>query len=290
MAQSPAHRFGQMIGGVLESAVDNLLTDFAARHQLYLDRKGTRPARTGKKLQWTDSYGNSHDLDFVLEQNGTDKSLGTPIAFVEVAWRRYTKHSRNKAQEIQGAILPLRDANRRSSPLIAVVAAGEFTEDALSQLRSVGFHVAYWPYETVVRAFAEVGINALWEENTPRREFARRMKQWDSLSKAMKRVVHKKLIHQNASEIEKLMDALHCTASRTIASVRVLPLHGIIMEWQSIDEAISFIHDYSKQNHVTSLVRFEIEVVYSNGDKVSGEFSTKEAAIEFLSNYESIRK
>lgn len=101
MAESPSHRFGQIIGNLLEAVIEPFLTDFATRKCLYLDyQKNPRKARKGKKVTWEDPYGNVHDLDYVLERYGTDESTGTPVAFIEVAWRRYTKHSRNKAQEI----------------------------------------------------------------------------------------------------------------------------------------------------------------------------------------------
>lgn len=108
MALSPPHRWGQIIGQeFLEVAIEPLMRDVATVHGLFLDQKGKRSARTGRKISWVDVYGNQHDLDFVLERNGSDTSIGIPVAFIETAWRRYTKHSRNKAQEIQGAILPL---------------------------------------------------------------------------------------------------------------------------------------------------------------------------------------
>jgi hypothetical protein len=109
MAEAAGHRFGQLIGEYCEKAVEPLLKEFADRHGLFLDKAGDRPARSGKKVKWIDSYGNSHNLDYVLERGGTPEKVGTPVAFIESAWRRYTKHSRNKAQEIQGAILPIRD-------------------------------------------------------------------------------------------------------------------------------------------------------------------------------------
>ena len=98
---------GHQCGEVLEAAVEPLLRRFAKEHNLYLDKKGPRPARSGKKVSWTDVRGNTHDLDYVLERNGSDAKIGKPVAFIETAWRRYTKHSRNKAQEIQGALMPL---------------------------------------------------------------------------------------------------------------------------------------------------------------------------------------
>lgn len=108
MAESPAHKLGQLIGNLLEELIEPFLSDFATRRNLYLDyQKNSRAARKGKKVTWEDPYGNVHDLDYVLERDGTGDATGTPVAFIEVAWRRYTKHSRNKAQEIQGAILPL---------------------------------------------------------------------------------------------------------------------------------------------------------------------------------------
>src|SRR3989337_2854442 len=153
MAESLAHTFGQIIGNILEAAVEPGLRKFAAEHDLYLDQKGKRSARKGKKATWTDLYGNAHDLDFVLERGGTDKTIGTPVAFIETAWRRYTKHSRNKAQEIQGAIHVLALTHKYSCPFTGAILAGVFTEGALTQLKSLGFHILYFPYNSIVEAF-----------------------------------------------------------------------------------------------------------------------------------------
>src|SRR5438094_5564481 len=165
MAESFAHKFGQTIGDMLQAAMEPVLADFAGSHRLYLDKKGPRPARKGLKVTWTDRLGNRHDLDFVLERGGTPDKIGIPVAFIEAAWRRYTKHSRNKAQEIQGAIAPLCETYG-TSPFIGAVLAGEFTEGALSQLDSLGFAIAYFPYKTVLEAFSTVGIDASADERT----------------------------------------------------------------------------------------------------------------------------
>ena len=70
MAEAKGHKFGQALGEWCEHAIEPLLTEFAASHGLYLDKKGPRTARKGKKVQWEDSYGNTHDLDYVLERGG----------------------------------------------------------------------------------------------------------------------------------------------------------------------------------------------------------------------------
>ena len=83
MATSPSHRWGQIIGQeFLEVAIEPLMRGIATTHGLYLDQKGTRAARTGKKISWVDLYGNTHDLDFVLERNGSDAKIGFPVAFI----------------------------------------------------------------------------------------------------------------------------------------------------------------------------------------------------------------
>jgi len=187
VAEAAGHKFGQFIGEYCESAIEPLLQEFAENHGLFLDRKGARPARSGKELRWVDSYGNGHDLDYVLERGGTPEKVGTPVAFIESAWRRYTKHSKNKAQEIQGAILPIADKHRFSAPFLGCILAGVYTAGALHQLESVGFRVLYFTYESVIEAFAGVGVDVRWSESTPDREFAKKMRRWSKVS-AKKRV------------------------------------------------------------------------------------------------------
>ena len=173
MAKSPPHRLGQIIGDFLEGVALPLLEDFCRRHNkgesentIYLDKKGNRPARPGQKLTWYDKYGNAHDLDFVIERGGTDDNIGHPIAFIEAAWRRYTKHSKNKAQEIQGAVLPIVEKYAWDSPFIGAFLAGVFTGPAIEQMKSAGFAISLFPYDTIIEAFATVNVDISFDEQT----------------------------------------------------------------------------------------------------------------------------
>ena len=139
-------------------------------------------------------------MDFVLERGGTKDRLGVPIAFIETAWRRYTKHSRNKAQEIQGAIIPLSEKFKSSSPFLGVVLAGVFTNGALNQLKSLGFSVLYFSYDTVVKAFSKFGINAGFDETTSEKDFKRKINGWQQL--ANKEAVAKELLKLNKKEVD----------------------------------------------------------------------------------------
>lgn len=286
MAASPAHRFGQIIGDVLEDAIRPLLADFANRHGLYLDQKGPRPCRPGRKCSWVDWNENSHDLDFVLERGGTAEKLGIPAAFIETAWRRYTKHSKNKAQEIQGALMPLAETYRNAGPFKGAVLAGEFTSGALTQLTSLGFTVLYFPYESVVTAFAGFGIDASSDEGTPDKEFAQKVEAFEALSSLKRDQLAAELLRLNQGDVRHFMKSLEDVVLRQIERIIIVPLHGHAHQVATVPEAISFIEGYlDAAGAGLPVVRYEIEVRYNNGNVIEGKFGDKESAIEFLQTY-----
>jgi hypothetical protein len=286
MAESLAHTFGQIIGNVLEDAIEPALQKFADERGLYLDRKGPREAREGRKVTWTDLYGNAHDLDFVLERGGTDKVLGTPVAFIETAWRRYTKHSRNKAQEIQGAVQVLALTYKHCCPFTGAILAGVFTEGALNQLRSLGFHILFFSYESIVEAFQKAGIDARFDEDTPEKEFRRKLSRWKAANKGARRSVATQLVEGHQKDIDAFLSALDTTVTRRIERIVVIPLHGREMECSSVGEAVAFLSSYESSHVHGPVYKYEIQIRYSSGDKITAEFAEKTAALEFLKRYE----
>jgi hypothetical protein len=285
MAASPSHRFGQIVGEVLERAITPLLAEFARKHGLYLDRQGPRPARPGRKVTWRDKQGNLHDLDFVLERGGTAERIGRPVAFIESAWRRYTKHSRNKAQEIQGAILSLAESYREAAPFIGVILAGVFTEGALQQLRSLGFAVVYFSHDAILRSFQSVGFDASFGEKTPDRELARKVRAWEKLPAKTKAAVASALVRDNRAALGDFLRGLEAAVKRRIESVAVLPLHGRESCVASVREAIAFLQNYAGVAADLPVANYVIAIRYSNGVKVEGEFPNKEEAVRFLQGY-----
>jgi hypothetical protein len=284
MAESLSHKFGQIIGDLLELALEPHLEKFSKKHKLYLDKKGERKGRKGKKVSWVDSNNNKHDLDFVLERGGTHELVGVPVAFIESAWRRYTKHSRNKAQEIQSAILPLAGKYQSSSPFIGVVLAGVFTSGALSQLESNGFTVLYFPYQTVIKAFKKFGIDASFDEQTAESDFRKKIDNWTKLQS--KNDVAKELVKLNKKEVDKFFDALTNSVSRFIERILLLPLHGKEAEAKSISEAIKLIEQYSESQSKLPLSRYEVIIRYNTGDKIEASFKDKKDCLIFLKSYE----
>lgn len=284
MAESPAHKFGQVIGGLLESVVLPPLEQFCEKQGLYLDyQKKIRPARRGRKVSWQDSYGNFHDLDFVIERNGSDHEIGQPVAFIEAAWRRYTKHSRNKAQEIQGAILPLAEKYRWNNPFLGAVLAGVFTQGSLEQLHSQGFQVLYFPYETLIASFTSEGIDIRFDESTPDDDFRRCAEQIANASDEVMQRIKEQLIQANSIQIAQFYAALDARLGRSIQRILVIPLYGRANEFISIEDALRFLDSHAIYEGSGEFRKYEILVEFSNGDKVDAFFTTKQKVHEFLS-------
>ncbi|MEW6533924.1 MAG: hypothetical protein AB1473_24060 [Thermodesulfobacteriota bacterium] len=146
--------------------------------------------------------------------------------------------------------------------------------------------LARMPYEAVIEAFASVGINARSTEKTADAEFARKVKQWDALSKRRKVAVAQSLVTQRTDEVRAFMDGLTRAIRRQIASVRVLPLHGTPIDCASIEEAIKFIVGYDEAANSHPVLRYEISVKYNNGDAIVAQFNDKEDGVEFLRQFQ----
>jgi hypothetical protein len=284
MAKSPSHKFGQIIGDLLEEIMEPQLRTFCQARGLYLDKKGKREGiRGGKKVSWTDKFGNEHDLDFVIEKDATTKKIGRPVAFIEAAWRRYTKHSRNKAQEIQGAILPIYEKYEWDKPFLGAILAGVFTEGSLTQMRSSGFEVILFPYNSIVAAFASVGINAAFDEETPDSDFEECISRIEAMDKKSWDALKGHLINSNKPLLDQFFGHLQATLDRKIELVVLIPLHGKQNEFISIKEAIAFVTSYNENCTFDGRFRkYDVIIKYSNGDKIEGSFNNKEDAIKFL--------
>ena len=286
MAHSPSHQFGQAVGDLIESSIRSLLASVADTHRLYLDYQARdRKARRGKRVIWEDGYGNKHNLDYVLESGGSDTQLGTPIAFVECAWRSYTKHSRNKAQEIQGAVLPVAEKYQHIKPFLGAVIAGRFTADSLAQLKSLGFRLAHLPYETVVDAFESTGLNIRFSEQTPDAIFQQAVEQMARLSNNQKNDLGQRILSRNRNEIDLFCWELNQHLARRMERIVIIPLYGNPSEFHSAVDAIRFLENHVEHRASGNFRSYEVIVRYSNGDKIECSFQERARAKEFIETH-----
>jgi hypothetical protein len=294
VAESLAHRWGQIIGDGFEMFVRNILADVAQKHGFYLDFKRSRRARGGQnKVTWQDGYGNKHDLDYVLERGGTEDALGVPIAFIESAWRRYTKHSKNKVQEIEGAVMPVALTFSRHQPFCGAVLAGEFTRNALHQLESKGFVVLHVPYASILTAFRGLGIDASSEDGvggTTEREFRAKIAKWKALRQpqATRRLLARlHALHER--EIADFKQRLEASVVRLVVSVRLTVLRGHDVECADVASAIAYLIDekrtYPLRKDGDQLESFEVQIRFNNGAKIDATFPKRAEAIAFLRSF-----
>lgn len=294
MAESLAHRWGQIIGEGFETFVRNVLGEVAQRHGLYLDYQKPRATRGGQgKVTWQDGYGNKHDLDYVLERGGTEDKLGVPIAFIESAWRRYTKHSKNKAQEIEAAVMPIALTFSRHQPFCGAVLAGEFTRNALLQLESKGFGVLHIPYDSILTAFKELGIDAASSDGvagTTEEQFREKIAKWESLRQpqATNRLLAK--IHAlHARTIADFKQRLEAALTRQVASVRLTVLRGHSVECLDVESAIIYLIEEEKSYRLREdgeqREAFEVQIRFNTGAKIEATFPKRAEAITFLRSF-----
>lgn len=70
--------------------------------------------------------------------------------------------------------------------------------------------------------------------------------------------------------------------SRHVDRLLIAPLFGNDAEFATINDAISFVIDFGSNDGSGVFKKFEISVVYSNGDRLDGSFATKKDAVSFL--------
>ena len=283
MAESPSHKLGQIIGTMLEATVLPELRTFCERYGLYLDSGGPRPGvRTGTKASWRDKFDNSHDLDFIVEVDGAHDRQGRPLAFIECAWRRYTKHSRNKAQEIQGAVLPIAEKHHWDRPFLGAVLAGEFTESSLTQLRSNGFAIVYLSYSLLQEAFAQEGVDITFNEKTSDDWFSRTIAGLTGDAAISNRIVERIRIAARP-QFNTFFEQLEKRLERFVEKLTVVPLFGAEAIFDSVDAALAFLASGKLEAaEKPDLKKVEVVVRYSNGDRLEAQFADVAQAADFL--------
>lgn len=155
---SSGHKLGQIIGDWFEQYFAlPLLSAVAGELDLFLDSRFVSRACRGNKIIWRDADGNIVDYDFVLELGGKTGVVGAPVAFIETFWRRGARHSKDKARDDSGKLLPMHDTYP-TARFLGVIASGDFTEPARDVILSRGIDLLYVPKQKILAAFAEVGL------------------------------------------------------------------------------------------------------------------------------------
>lgn len=245
VAKSPSHQLGEKIGVICEDflamkIVRDCLED-CENQDYYLDYKHKREARGGKKLVlWEDGLGNSHRLDLVIEQSGTEKKMGELRAIIEVGWRRYTKHSKAKAQEIQGAVNPVVEKYRHLSPYKGVIIIGDWTKPSIEQLGSEGFAVLHFTTKMIFDCIKEnAGFDISFVEETKEKDLLMKAEKFDNITDETRENIVDCLLKVNGDEVSKFKKSLRSSLDRKVTKVEIQRQKIDRIEFESLNSAIA---------------------------------------------------
>ena len=303
-----SHRFAQELGSLLDDLVLNhlllpRLKAFAEARHFYLDWKQTRhtrPARRGKDCGWTDKYGNAHDLDFVLESGGNDAVVGTPVAFIEAAWRRYAEPATPQGPETPGAIVPVVEQHGQSVPFVGIVLIGDGVGPSFSPFLSpksaegtketqgtkategTTCTMLYIPYEDVVQAFHAIDLVMPFDGRTGTSCYAWAVQRLAMLGADERETLIGALEEVARDSIEAFMRDLERTLARYIARVSIRPLFCSLQTFDSVHEAIAGMARIEAEICTAHFSKYELVVDYNTPDCVRASFGEKAHLIEFL--------
>ncbi|MBI3910692.1 MAG: hypothetical protein HY320_07140 [Armatimonadetes bacterium] len=273
---SGGHKLGQLIGDWWEEhIVWPLLREVAGRLELFLDsRFQERPVR-GDAPIWQDSEGNSVGYDFVLELNGSQVDRGIPVGFVEGFWRRGSRHSKDKARDDTGKLLPIRDTYP-TARFLGIVASGDFTQPAREFVASRNVEILCVPKDKVVQAFAQHGVTIDYLDKAAEEEKK-------ELASACERTLTPKVKLDIAATLTQLVGqaSFDGYASRVGAALAALPqeiritesVHSRPAVFNSIAAATAFLASPIFEP-VEGSVSYRYGITYSDGSEFFREIAT----------------
>lgn len=274
IASSSGHKLGQLVGDWWEEfVVLPLLNEIANDLDLYLDHRfRERNCREGSKIIWEDENGNKVDYDFVLELNGSDKREGIPVGFVEVFWRRGARHSKDKARDDSGKLMPMRQTYP-TARYLGVAACGSLTEPAREYIKLRDIDLFYVPKSKIIEAFSKNGLTIDYPDKLSEEEKAKLAEEFGNsfdnkmkkkVSDTLKKVIGKATIQSYKSKISSSLSALPQEIRFQEAN------KSEYQSFESIKKATEFLKD-SEFEYKEGDESYIYEITYSDGYEFSRE-------------------
>ncbi len=276
---SAGHKLGQLVGDWLEEFfVLPLLQKVADHLKLYLDNRfRTSKAREGDKILWKDVEGNEVDYDFVMELDATDDKLGIPVAFFECFWRRGKRHSKDKARDDTGKLLPMRDTYP-TARFLGIIAGGDFTAPARVLVQNRQIDLFYITKAKIVSAFEKHALQIEYPDKLPEVEKAK-------LADAFVRSLSKKKKQSAAATLQELVGeaSLDSYVDRVRGALGALPQEIRIIAhrrskpevFETIAEATTFLQD-PRFDYSNLVENFIYEITYTDGTEFDRMLETIE--------------
>jgi len=277
---SAGHKLGSLIGDWFEEFfVFPLLTQVAAQLKLFLDNRFVERSARGDKIIWKDEDGNSVDYDFVLELGGSKTQVGIPVAFVECSWRRGSRHSKDKARDDTGKLLPMRETYP-TARFLGVVWAGDLTDPAREFVRTRDIDLFYAPKQKVIEAFSINGIAIDYSDTASEEAKQPIASAFETrITSRKRRAVARTLVNLiGKPAIDSYVDRVRARLSALPQEIRLILRHeSAPIVFKSLDAVSDFLRDPIFRMDEPQ-ANYIYEVTYSDGT----EFERNVASIEAL--------
>lgn len=276
---SAGHRLGQIVGDWYEQYFAlPLLQKIATDLGLYLDSRFTRRSCRKDKILWRDEEGNSVDYDFVMELDGTDKKLGTPVAFFETFWRRGARHSKDKARDDSGKLLPMK-STYPTARVLSIVSAGDFTGPAREFVQSKGVELFYVPKIHIVEAWKAHGVEIDYPDKSTEQEKLKLAHDAEQVISANQNIYCD--VAGTLESITGISGMMRSFEKKITARLGATPLEYRIIVAKKSDPLSFHTHkevdDFLKQDIACPelpYILFSYEVVFGDGDSFQRESLT----------------
>lgn len=273
---SSGHKLGQLIGEWYEEYfVLPLLQEVGKALNLFVDSRFIPRKARGVKILWRDLDGNLVDYDFVLELGGSDNRLGIPVAFIECFWRRGSRHSKDKARDDSGKLMPMRETYP-TARFLGIVAAGDFTKPARELVRSREIDLFYVPKDKIITAFHTCDLIIDYQDKLPEDEKAKIVKCFDSkFDSSKKREVQKALYNLvGVATVESYVDRVRASLSALPQEIRFVLRHDSQpITFETVIDATNFLKSPTF-NMTSPIESYLYQVTYSDGSEFEKSVST----------------
>jgi hypothetical protein len=209
-----------------------------------------------------------NDYDYVLEIGGSDDKLGIPVAFIECFWRRGAHHSKDKARDDSGKLMPMRETYP-TARFLGIVSAGYFTKPARDLVRSREIDLFYVPKEKIVNAFHSCGLTMDYPDKLAEDDKAEIVEKFEKhFTVSKKKAVKKALIELvGKTTIESYVDRVRATPSALPQEIRLILRHDSMpIAFESVAAATEFLKS-PNFNMTSPIESYLYQVTYSDGSE-----------------------
>lgn len=289
---SSGHKLGQLIGDWFEEFfVFPLLQKVGEELNLFVDTRFVARSSRNNKIIWIDIDRNEVDYDAVLEIGGSPTSQGVPVAFLECFWRRGSRHSKDKARDDSGKLMPMRDTYP-TARFLGIIAAGDFTVPARELIKSRDIDLFYVVKPKIIEAFSNCGLIMDYDDKLDENEKSRIVNNFvDNFTKSKKIEVKEELLKIiGKPTIDGYVNRVKSALSALPQEIRIiLRKSSEPIVFESVKETSKFIKDPEFNIEVTEQ-SFIYEVTYSDGAEFAKELNTLEELRELHEEIEMLEK